>query len=130
MLQPVYLLFERFIQLAPTVTMDIGPHRGHPVQVTVAIRVDQPAALSPGDNDRLVPFPILHLGKGMPDVTFIPFLQLFGRNAAHSPSSRSTISVSGCPSSQSARPSTASCSSMSSRCGQMPSTGAPHNEPM
>ena len=130
MLQPVDLGLERLVQFRPAVAVDIGPHGGDTVQVALAVRIDQPASLAPGDDDRLIPLPILHLGKGVPDMLPVPLPQLFSRIPTHTPSSRRTISVSACPSSQSASPSTSSSSSISSRCGQIPSTGAPHRDPI
>ena len=44
MFQPVYLRLERLVQLLAAVTVDIGPHGSHPVQVALAIAVNRPAA--------------------------------------------------------------------------------------
>jgi hypothetical protein len=76
MFQAINLAFKRLIQLRAAVAMNICPHGGDSVEVTVAVRVDQPAPLPFLDDNLIVTLPILHLGKGVPDMPLVQGSQL------------------------------------------------------
>ena len=50
-------------------TVDVAPHATGTIQEFAAVNIDQVAALSAGDDERLV---IGHLGEGVPVVAVIP----------------------------------------------------------
>ena len=59
-------------------TVDIGPNRGIAVEIPHADRIPQPGSLTRNNKQRVMVGcrPFQHLGKRMPDVTFLPFLCL------------------------------------------------------
>ena len=60
-----------------SVAVHVAPHAGRTVEVPVAVGVDEPAALAPLDQERLV---FLHLGEGVPDVVPIPGAEFLVRS--------------------------------------------------
>jgi hypothetical protein len=58
--------------------MYICPHGGHAIEITPPLGVNQPAPLPFDNNYLLVPLPVLHLGKWVPNMTLIPLAQLLG----------------------------------------------------
>ena len=69
------LFLERAIDYRLAVTVHGNPQAGDPVQIAVAVGVDQLVAVCPVDDQRLVGDPIAHLGKRMPDMRLIQALQ-------------------------------------------------------
>ena len=69
------LVGEGRIEPRVAVAVDVAPHAGRAVEVAVALDVDEPAALAPLDQERLV---FLHLGEGVPDVVAVPVQQVGG----------------------------------------------------
>src|SRR5262249_6414479 len=60
------------IERRMAVSVHVAPQRRHAVQVAPALRVDEPAALRLGDDERLLPQPVGHLREGVPEVAMVP----------------------------------------------------------
>ncbi len=81
----IQLLFDRSVERWMSMAMEIDPDGGGTVEIPLSFRIDQVGAFSLLDNERLLLFPFLHLGKGMPEVLSIPVAQLFCRRwSSHS----------------------------------------------
>src|SRR5581483_2988500 len=70
------LLGDSAIQVWVGVAVDVTPQRRDPVQVTVAVYVDEVAALALGDDNRIFGEPLLHLGERVPEVGVIPSFEV------------------------------------------------------
>ena len=70
--QAVELLVYGCPELRVIVPVHVHPHRGDPVEVAVALRVDQVVALAALDHQRPAVEPLVHLGERVPQVATIP----------------------------------------------------------
>ena len=68
---PVDLCAQRLIEPRLAMTVDVAPQRRHPVQVALAIDVDQIVALAAFDNQGFVAQPGPHLGERMPQIVVV-----------------------------------------------------------
>ena len=69
------------VDLRVTMPMYVAPETAHTVEILAAVDVDQRAALSPFEKQRLV---LGHLSEGVPDDLAIPAIQIFASGCDHS----------------------------------------------
>ena len=80
----IQLLLDRPVEGRMPVAMEIDPDGGSAVEILLPCLVNQVRPFSLLDNERLLLFPLLHLGEGMPEVSVIPIDQLLcGRLWCH-----------------------------------------------
>lgn len=70
------LLFEGAVEDRMSMPMEIHPDRRGPIEIALALGVDEVGTLATINNERIVLFPLLHLGKRMPEILMIPVLEL------------------------------------------------------
>ena len=81
----IQLIFDRTVERWMAMAMQIDPDGRGAIEVLLSLRIDQVRPVSFFDNERLLLFPFLHLGEGMPEVRSIPVAQLFRRRwSSHS----------------------------------------------
>ena len=68
----IQLLLDRTVERRMAMAMEIDPDGGGPVEILLPFRIDQVGPFSSLDNERLLLFPFLHLGEGMPEVSVGP----------------------------------------------------------
>src|SRR5262245_15468247 len=84
MRDPIQLCLDRTVESRMAMAMEIDPDGGGTVEIFLPFPVDQIGPFSSLDNERLLLFPFLHLGEGMPEVSVIPIDQLSnGRFSCH-----------------------------------------------
>ena len=62
----------RTVERGMSMAMEIDPNGGRAVEIPSSLPYRSGRTLSPLDNERLLLFPFLHLGKGMPEVLPVP----------------------------------------------------------
>ena len=60
-------------------SVEIDPDGRGAVEIFSAFCIDEVGTLSPLDNQRVFLFPLLHLGKRMPEIAVVPVPQLLRR---------------------------------------------------
>jgi len=81
----IQLPFDRTVERRMAMAMEIDPDGRGPIELPLPFRIDQVGPFPSLDNERLLLFPFLHLGEGMPEVRSIPAAQLFSRRlSSHS----------------------------------------------
>jgi hypothetical protein len=72
---PAHLLDDGLVYLLLAMTVGNNPQGRDTIQVSAAVDVNQIGALSLLDDHRLHPLIVLHLGKGVPDVSLVRLRQ-------------------------------------------------------
>src|SRR5467141_2819439 len=81
----VQLLLDRTVERRMAMAMEIDPDGRGPIEIPLPFRIDQVGPFPSLDNERLLLFPFLHLGEGMPEISVVPIDQLFRRRlSSHS----------------------------------------------
>ena len=66
---PAGLGHEGGVEAGMPVAVHVAPHAGRAIEVAVAVGIDEPAALTPLDQEWFI---LLHLREGVPDVLAVP----------------------------------------------------------
>src|SRR6185437_6414138 len=72
----VELLFECTVQNRMPMSMEINPDGGGAIEIFFSLRINKVGTFAALDNQQLLLFPFLHLGKRMPEIATVPVLQL------------------------------------------------------
>src|SRR3972149_1729421 len=72
----VQLMAQSLVQSPFSVTMEVDPERGNPVQIPIPVDVVEVEAAASLDDDGGFFFPVFHLGKRMPNIAAGIFLEL------------------------------------------------------
>ena len=76
----VELVADGLVDAGVAVAVDVGPQRGHAVEVAAALGVDEVDAVGAIDDQRgTVGLPLVVLGEGVPEVLEIPGGERLGR---------------------------------------------------
>ena len=75
----IQLLLDRTVERRMAMAMEIDPDGRGPIEKPLPFHIDQVGPFPSLDNERLLLFPFLHLGEGMPEVPVIPINQLSSR---------------------------------------------------
>ncbi len=92
------LVLNSFDDLAAAVAVNVCPDRGVPIEIALAVHIEEPHAFAPDDHQRSVigGAPLLLTGEGMPTVGFVcgdgidhdKVLAAFGHSSTHNQNRR------------------------------------------
>jgi hypothetical protein len=70
----IQLRLDCLVQLISSMSMDIAPKRRNSIEIPSTMHIDEIMTVGVADNARLLTHPLLHLGKGVPNVSMVePF---------------------------------------------------------
>jgi hypothetical protein len=71
----VQLSLDRTVECRMAMAMEVDPDGRGSIEIPLPCRIDEVRPFPSIDNERLLLFPFLHLGEGMPEVLSIPAAQ-------------------------------------------------------